>query len=108
MLTTAQLDAMTPEERTQLFETLAIQTFGQKGFCDHAATHFGLTRPTVYRWRREHNVPYAVLMALDAATVGPQPLDDLKAAIVHLVDLQAQNAKAIEQLFRAFEAYAAR
>ncbi len=108
MLTTAQLDAMTPEARTQLFEALAIQTFGQKGFCDHAATHFGLTRPTVYRWRREHNVPYAVLMALDMATVGPKPIEDMTAAIAHLVGLQAETARAIEQLFKAFEAFAAR
>ncbi len=108
MLTTEQLDDMTPEARTQLFEALAVKMFGPKSYSDATAKHFGVSRPSVFSWRRKHNVPYAVLMALDMATVGPKPIEDMTAAIAHLVGLQAETARAIEQLFKAFEAFAAR
>ena len=106
MLTTAQLDAMTPEDRTQLFEQLAAAQFGARNYSDEAARHFNVSRPTVFRWRREHNVPYAVLMSLAGATVGPQPIDDLTNALLRLVELQQENARALEQLFSSLKAFA--
>ena len=65
MLKPADLHAMTPQERTQLFERLAIQFYDTASNAPALARDFDVTRPTIFRWRREHNVPFAVLYTLD-------------------------------------------
>lgn len=56
---------MTPEARTALFESLAVKWWGTS-YGNKAADDLGVTRSTIFRWRRENTVPFPVLYALDA------------------------------------------
>ena len=56
---------MTPEARTALFESLAVK-WGGTSYGNKAADDLGVTRSTIFRWRRENAVPFPVLYALDA------------------------------------------
>lgn len=64
MLTPATLHGMTPEQRTEAFETLASAYYGSDRYAEKAAYDFGVSRPTVFSWRRNNNVPFAVILLL--------------------------------------------
>jgi len=66
MLTPDDLRAMSADDRTQLFERLATQFYGTTQNAGKLATDFGVSNPTIFRWRRENNTPWAVIFALDA------------------------------------------
>jgi hypothetical protein len=66
MLTPDELRAMKPETQTQLFEDLATRFYGTAQFNTKIAEDFGVSRPTIFRWKRENATPYAVIYALDA------------------------------------------
>lgn len=101
MITTEALHAMTSEDRTQLFERLAVALFGETGWPNKVATHFDHSRPTVFRWRREHNVPFSVIMALDAATQAEPALTDIVPALQALIEQQAAQMQTTERLIKA-------
>lgn len=66
MLTPDDLRAMEPEEQTQLFEKLAFKFYGTNSYNEKVSSDFGVSKPTVFRWKRENNTPFAVIFALDA------------------------------------------
>jgi hypothetical protein len=66
MLTPDDLRAMSAEDQTQLFERLATQFYGTTQNAAKLATDFGVSNPTIFRWRREQNTPWAVIFTLDA------------------------------------------
>ena len=65
MLTPDQLRAMTPEQRTQLFDKLCRAYYGERLTQPTVAADFDVTRETVFRWGKNHNVPWAVLFTLE-------------------------------------------
>ena len=65
MLTPDDLRKMTPEDRTALFEKLCLAWYGERLTRPAVAADFSMTRESVYRWIKDHNVPWAVLYALD-------------------------------------------
>jgi hypothetical protein len=71
MLNPDQLRAMSDEDRTQLFERLVCKHYGTALNWQTVADDFGMERTTVFNWRKRHNVPFAVIYALDAWTAGP-------------------------------------
>lgn len=66
MLKPADLIAMTPEERTQLFDSLANAFYGSRRTAQAIADDMGYSRGTVFNWQREHTVPLPVIYTLDA------------------------------------------
>lgn len=65
MLTPDTLRDMTPEQRTQLFESLSTAYYGTTRNAEKIAADFDVSRPTIFRWRRENLTPWAVLFTLD-------------------------------------------
>ena len=65
MLTPDHLRNMTAEERTALFEGLCRAYYGERLTQPTVAADFDVTRETVFRWGKNHNVPWAVLFTLD-------------------------------------------
>ena len=67
MLTASRLDAMTPEERGDLFFSMAVEWYGTTRFKTVISNDLSVTRPTVHNWMNSGgSIPYAVLMLLDA------------------------------------------
>jgi hypothetical protein len=66
MLTPDELRAMKPEDQTQLFESMAERFYGTTQYNTKISEDFGVSRPTVFRWKRENATPYAVIYTLDA------------------------------------------
>jgi len=64
MLTAEQMNAMTPEERTQLFDAFIARLYPGENEILRAANAMGYAKTTVYRWRRENATPMAALMLL--------------------------------------------
>jgi hypothetical protein len=65
MLTPDQLRAMTPEQRTALFEKMCAEHYGDRLTAVLVAADFDVRRETYFRWRKDHTVPFAALYALD-------------------------------------------
>lgn len=65
MLTSETLHTMTPEQRTDLFEKLCAAWYGDRLTAPTVAADFNITRETYFRWRKDHNVPWAVLFSLE-------------------------------------------
>ena len=65
MLTPDDLRKMTPEQRTELFDKLCRAYYGDRLTQPTVAADFDVTRETVFRWGKNHNVPWAVLFTLD-------------------------------------------
>ncbi|MGL6209121.1 MAG: hypothetical protein ACRC14_04740 [Paracoccaceae bacterium] len=72
MLKPDDLKAMTPEARTQMFESLATEFYGTERHGEMVARDFGLSRNTIINWKRGHTVPLAVIYTLDAWLKTPQ------------------------------------
>lgn len=66
MLTPDDLRNLSPEDQTQLFHRLATQFYGTTENAPKLSNDFGVSRPTIFRWRRENNTPWAVIFTLDA------------------------------------------
>lgn len=66
MLTPDDLRNLSPEDQTQLFHRLATQFYGTTENAIKLSNDFGVSRPTIFRWRRENNTPWAVIFTLDA------------------------------------------
>ena len=67
MLDATRLDAMTPEERGDMFFSMAVEWYGTTRFKTMISKDLSVTRPTVYNWMNDGaSIPYAVLMVLDA------------------------------------------
>jgi len=65
MLSLTQLGEMTPEARTDLFDSLMDQIWPDSpSKAQTAAQHLGCTPQTYYGWRRKHTVPETVLLLL--------------------------------------------
>lgn len=64
MLTPAELKAMTPEDRTQLFDTLATTYYGTDRYAAQLAEDMEISRPTVFRWKRTNEAPAPVIWTL--------------------------------------------
>jgi hypothetical protein len=70
MLTKNDLQPMSAEQLGQLFDRMALEFYGSKGYAPRAAEDFGVSNNAVYRWR--HNgPPWAVLYALDNWMMDP-------------------------------------
>jgi hypothetical protein len=65
MLKPETLHAMKPEARTKLFESLCAAFYGRRLTAEVFAADFDVSRQTYFRWKRESNVPFAVLFTLD-------------------------------------------
>jgi len=103
MLTPDTLHAMEPQERTSLFEALAAKWWGP-GFAAKCAADMGVSRPTVFRWRREHNVPFPVIMLLERWTTTEPPEKDLVPVFTRLVEDQKAVADTISDLLQTVSA----
>ena len=57
---------MTPEARTQLFTALATAFYGSNEFVAKLSEDFDVSKATVFRWKKDHNAPWAVIYSLDA------------------------------------------
>lgn len=66
MLTPADLQAMTPEQRTALFDQMATAYWGDARYGEKAAADFETNRVTISRWKTKNIVPCTVLFTLDA------------------------------------------
>lgn len=62
--TPENLHAMTDQERTQLFDQIITERYGQTRSVDQAAHDLGVSRQTAFRWRRDHSVPIMALLLL--------------------------------------------
>lgn len=65
MLTPDDLRKMTPEARTALFDQLATAFYGERMTAPVIAADFDVTRETIFRWRKLHITPWAVLFTLE-------------------------------------------
>lgn len=65
MLTPDDLRKMTPEDRTALFDQLAVNWYGDRKTDPAIGADFDVRRETVSRWRINHNVPWSVLFTLE-------------------------------------------
>lgn len=104
MLKPDDLRSIPPEARTQLFESLATTFYGSTSFAVQIARDFDVARPTVFRWRREHNVPFAVLFALDAwvnsDAYAARVLEDWQTVPAQLSDAARAMASAASTMAR--------
>lgn len=94
MLTRSDIEAMTPEQQTQLFESLAETFYGTARNGPMIERDFGISRPTVFAWRRKHNTPWAVLYTLDAwvnseVMTARQIVEDAVSLPAQLADITA-------------------
>lgn len=97
MLTPETLKAMTPEARTQLFESLAAQFYGTGTFQRQLGEDMGYGRTTVYKWIAENTVPLPVIYTLDGWVNGnamqASLLEDWRAIPEQLSETAAALAK---------------
>lgn len=96
MMTPKTLHEMDPKERTQLFERMAQAHYGNDRYAVKAAHDFGVSRPTVFAWKRNDNVPFAVLMVLEQWV----SLDrsDIATELKAMARAQIEVAKSLERL----------
>ena len=103
------LHAMTDQERTQLFDQIITERYGQTRSVDQAAHDLGVSRQTAFRWRRDHSVPIMALLLLQewerARVEVAGALGD--AAIVGefkvLLGQQAEMSRQMVEMSRTFE-----
>lgn len=95
MLKPADLRAMTPFQRTQLFETMATTFYETESNAPKLAADFDVSRPTIFRWRKEHNVPFAVLYTLDHWLNGQEQAERI---VADWKDMPAQLSEAADKL----------
>lgn len=83
MLTNAEIEAMTPETRTELFESLCATLYGPKPKTRQIAEELGISIHAPPRWKRENSVPAMALLLLDHKARLADPLggigEDVKA-----------------------------
>jgi hypothetical protein len=65
MLTPEKLRAMTPEDRTGLFELLAFAWWGREDYGTAAARDLDVNRTTIFRWKTSNTVPFMAIYTLD-------------------------------------------
>lgn len=65
MLNPDTLRDLTAEQRTQLFIGLATSFYGQNDFVNRLSKDFDVSKATVFRWKKDHNAPWAVIYTLD-------------------------------------------
>jgi len=92
MLTRSDLEAMSPDAQTQLFESLAETFYGTSRNGPMIERDFGISRPTVFAWRRNNNTPWAVLYTLDRWTnseeiMARRFLEDMASVPTQLADI---------------------
>lgn len=75
MLNPEKLRAMSPEVRTQLFESLGAAFYGSPHFVPRLSDDFDVSKATVHRWKKDHNTPWAVIFALDRWVNSPEMAD---------------------------------
>lgn len=66
MLKPEQLSEMTGEERTRMFETLAIAYYGTNSYVPMAARDLDVARRTIFDWKKRQDVPAMALATMDA------------------------------------------
>ena len=99
MLTPEQLRAMTAEEHTAMFEDLAERFYGTNQYTSAIARDLDVSRPTIFRWKRDNTVPWPVLFTLESWTNKPDRaarriLDDFASIPADLIDA----AKAMQKV----------
>lgn len=72
MLTPEQLRAMTDEAQTAMFEELAERFYGTNQYTTKIATDLNVSRPTIFRWKRDNTVPWPVLFTLESWATRPE------------------------------------
>jgi hypothetical protein len=107
MLKPAQLRRMKPEARTQLFEEMARAFYGKGGLAERIVEDFDVSRVTYFNWRRQDNVPFAVLLTLDRwlhgeakATNVAQDWNDIPAQLAEAAEALAKVATRLERIAR--------
>ena len=71
MLTPEQLRAMTAQDHTAMFENLAERFYGTDQYTTKIAADLDVSRPTIFRWKRDNTVPWPVLYTLESWTNKP-------------------------------------
>lgn len=98
MLKPDDLHAMKPEDRTQLFERLAVLHYGSDRYAVAASHDFDVARPTVFRWKREHTTPFAVILLLQAWTGAESPSATVRGEMDNLRRLLAETRESLDRL----------
>lgn len=97
MLTSTEIQALTPEERTQLFDSLVMQRYGGKAVA--AYTELGISHAAYFRWRREHSVPVVYILLLQEwLKSGDDKSLPMINAVRDLIDLQEKVSKRFADL----------
>lgn len=65
MLTAEKLDAMSPEDRTQLWRGMCVALHGNSSYRAEIARRLGIVPQTIFRWERENNTPHMALMLIE-------------------------------------------
>jgi len=65
-ITPETLNAATPEERTEAFETCAALWYGTTRFGPRITADFAVSRSALFAWKRNNATPHAVILALAA------------------------------------------
>lgn len=97
MLTSTEIQALTPEERTQLFDSLVQRRYGGKHVS--AYSELGVSHAGYFRWRRDHSVPVVYILLLQEWM---KSADDKSLPVLNvvrdLIDLQEKIAKRFADL----------
>lgn len=86
-MTPDQIRNLSPEDRTATFHRLACDWFGTDRYGNLACEDFGITRSTVFTWKRENTVPVWAIEILDLRLerrAASQLFDQIKALAARL------------------------